>query len=247
MVLVVLVEICMPPLYIPPYPKRFPEMSHADDDGLLAYGGDLSPETLLLAYKNGIFPWYNEDEKTPILWWSPEPRCVINPKNFKTSRSLKKTLKSGRFTITVDHCFHQVMRACAAPRVYADNTWINPKIIHSYSELHQQGIAHSIETWNEQGQLVGGLYGLNLGQLFFGESMFSTETDASKVAFAYLMHICASWNFPIVDCQLPNEHLMSLGAYTISRDEFLATLATYQQLATPDWRLIQAMKHSTIF
>ena len=99
----------MPPLYIPPHPKRFPEMSHADDDGLLAYGGDLSPETLLLAYKNGIFPWYNEDEKTPILWWSPEPRCVINPKNFKTSRSLKKTLKSGRYTITVDHCFHQVM------------------------------------------------------------------------------------------------------------------------------------------
>lgn len=235
------------PIYIPPYPNRFPDMSHADEDGLLAYGGDLSPKTLLLAYKNGIFPWYNEDEKTPILWWSPEPRCVIDPKNFKASRSLKKTLKSERFTITVDRCFHQVMRACAAPRIYADSTWINPKIIHSYSELHQQGIAHSIETWNADGQLVGGLYGLNLGQLFFGESMFSTETDASKVAFAFLMNICATWNFPIVDCQLPNEHLMSLGAYTISRNDFLAILSTHQSLATPDWQTIQMTKHSTTF
>lgn len=237
----------MPPIYIPPYPNRFPDMSHADDDGLLAYGGDLSPKTLLLAYKNGIFPWYNEDENTPILWWSPEPRCVIDPKTFKASRSLKKTLKSGRFSITVDRCFHHVMRACAAPRIYADSTWINPKIIHSYSELHQQGIAHSIETWNEDGQLVGGLYGLNIGQLFFGESMFSTETDASKVAFAFLMNICAAWSFPIVDCQLPNDHLMSLGAYTISRDAFLSILSTHQSLATPDWRSIQTMKHSTIF
>ena len=235
------------PIYIPPYPNCFPDMSHADDDGLLAYGGDLSPKTLLLAYKNGIFPWYNEDENTPILWWSPEPRCVINPKTFKPSRSLKKTLKSKRFTITVDRCFHQVMRACAAPRIYANSTWINPKIIHSYSDLHQQDIAHSIETWNENGQLVGGLYGLNIGQLFFGESMFSTETDASKVAFAFLMNICAAWKFPIVDCQLPNEHLMSLGAYTISRDEFLTILSTHQSLATPDWQSLQVMKHSTIF
>ena len=237
----------MPPLYIPPHPKRFPEMSHADEDGLLAYGGDLSPQTLLLAYQNGIFPWYNEDERTPILWWSPEPRCVINPHTFTASRSLKKTLKSGRFTITVDRCFQHVIQACAAPRSYAYGTWINHKIIHGYNELHQQGYAHSIETWNEQGQLVGGLYGLNVGQLFFGESMFSTETDASKVAFAFLMHICASWNFPLVDCQLPNDHLMSLGAYTITRDAFLTQLFDYQQRPAPDWRLIQATKHSTIF
>jgi leucyl/phenylalanyl-tRNA--protein transferase len=237
----------MPPLYIPPHPKQFPDMSYADDDGLIAYGGDLSPNTLILAYKNGIFPWYNEDEHTPILWWSPEPRCVISPHLFTVSRSLKKTLKSERFTITVDSCFTQVVRACAAPRSYAKQTWINEKIINSYSELHQQGIAHSIETWNQEGELVGGLYGLNLGHLFFGESMFSTESDASKVAFAFLMHICASWNFPLVDCQLPNEHLMSLGAYTMPRTQFLATLQTHQQHTAPDWRLIQTMKHRTIF
>lgn len=226
------------PIYLPTHPSRFPDISYADEDGLLAYGGDLSPKTLLLAYQSGIFPWYNEDDNVPILWWSPDPRCVINPKQFKPSRSLKKTIKSAQFTVTVDQAFAQVIRSCAAPRTYANNTWINPHIIKSYSQLHQQGIAHSIETWNADGQLVGGLYGLSLGRLFFGESMFSRETDASKVAFAALMALCAEWDFPIVDCQLPNDHLMSLGAYTIERATFLQLLADHKNAPSPDWTVL---------
>ncbi len=235
----------MPPIFLPPNPSQFPDIKHVDDDGLLAYGGDLSPKTLLMAYKNGIFPWYNEEDRVPILWWSPEPRCVINPQLFEASRSLKKTLKSARFTVTVDQCFLRVICACSAPRTYADSTWINQSIINSYNELHKQGVAHSIEVWNVDKELVGGLYGLNLGQLFFGESMFSTETDASKVAFAFLMKVCASWNFPIVDCQLPNDHLMSLGAYTIPRTEFLSLLARYRDQTTPDWQILKSVVHST--
>lgn len=234
----------MPPVFLPPRPKRFPDPGQADEDGLLAYGGDLGPQTLLLAYYHGIFPWYNEDDRTPILWWSPNPRCVIDPQQFKVSRSLKKTQKSGRFTLTVDQCFSDVMAACAAPRSYANSTWINPTMIRSYSALHERGIAHSIETWNEHGELVGGLYGLNLGQLFFGESMFSTETDASKVAFAFLMRLCAQWRFPIVDCQLPNEHLLSLGAYTIPRQDFQDTLARYRDQSAPDWQTVNQQRHA---
>lgn len=233
----------MPPVFLPPRPKRFPDPGQADDDGLLAYGADLSAQTLLLAYANGIFPWYNEDDRTPILWWSPDPRCVIDPQHFTVSRSLKKTQKSGRFTVTVDRCFSKVMAACAAPRSYAANTWINPAMIRSYSALHEHGIAHSIETWNDKGELVGGLYGLNLGQLFFGESMFSTETDASKVAFAFLMQLCAHWRFPVVDCQLPNDHLMSLGAHTIPRSEFLSILAQHRDLPAPDWQAVNHRQH----
>jgi leucyl/phenylalanyl-tRNA--protein transferase len=233
------------PVFLPPRPARFPDISYADADGLLAYGADLSPKTLLIAYQSGIFPWYNQDEHMPILWWCPEPRCVIAPHHFKASRSLKKTLKANLFTITVDSCFEQVMRCCAAPRAYADSTWINPEIINSYTQLHQQGIAHSIEVWDANQQLVGGLYGLNLGRLFFGESMFSTQTDASKVAFAFLMKICAQWHFPLVDCQLPNAHLMSLGAYTMSRDAFLKLLKVQNQLTAPDWSVLKNIVHLT--
>lgn len=226
----------MPPVFLPPRPKCFPDPLHADEDGLLAYGGDLSAATLLLAYRQGVFPWYNEDERSPILWWSPDPRCVIAPQAFKPSRSLQKTLKSGRYHVSVDRCFTRVMECCAAPRAYADSTWINPNLIDSYTALHQQGVAHSIETWNADGELVGGLYGLNLGRLFFGESMFSTATDASKVAFARLMALCAYWQFPLVDCQLANDHLLSLGAYTIDRRHFLEVLAHQRDLPPPDWR-----------
>lgn len=235
------------PFFLPPHPSRFPHPIHADNDGLLAYGGDLSTQTLLKAYQAGIFPWYNADENSPILWWSPDPRCVITPHTFKPSRSLKKTLKSQFFYITVDQSFTEVIKQCAAPRSYANSTWINDYIIDNYSKLHLQGIAHSIEVWTQQHELVGGLYGLNLGQLFFGESMFSWQTDASKVAFAFLMKICRDWQFPLVDCQLPNPHLLSLGATTISRQDFLNTLASYKQAKTPDWSLLKAGVHLTNF
>ena len=241
------------PTFLPPHSQKFPDISHTDESGLLAYGGDLSPQTLLLAYQSGIFPWYNESDvrsllpwcNTPALWWCPDPRCVITPIDYKASHSLKKKLKSEKYYITVDKCFTEVIRRCAAPRSYANQTWINPKIINSYSKLHQMGYAHSIETWNASGELVGGLYGINLGQLFFGESMFSTATDASKVAFAFLMSICAKWQFPLVDCQLPNDHLLSLGAHTIPRESFLSILKQYQDLPTPNWQALHNIVHST--
>lgn len=233
------------PIFLPPKPKQFPYFTHADSDGLLAIGADLSPQTLLKAYHSGIFPWYNQEDNSPILWWCPEPRCIIVPHQFKASLSLKKTLKSNSFTISVDSCFEQVMRACAAPRAYANSTWINPQLISSYVQLHQQGIAHSIEVWNQHQELVGGLYGLNLGHLFFGESMFSTQSDASKVAFAFLMRCCEQWKFPLVDCQLPNPHLMRLGAQRMPRSEFLTVLQKYKDLPIPDWTALKNTIHLT--
>lgn len=235
----------MPPRLLPPRPLAFPPVSEADGDGLLAMGGDLHPDTLRLAYGQGIFPWYNPG--WPILWWSPDPRCVIDPAAFTPSRSLRKTLRSGRFHVTIDKCFPQVMRSCAAPRPYADSTWINEDMIRGYTELHRQGHAHSVEVWNTDGALVGGLYGMNLGRMFFGESMFSRETDASKTAFAFLMKTCAGLGFPLVDCQLPNDHLMSLGAFTMPRESFIRILLEQRRQTPPDWRPLRAMNHSTPF
>ncbi len=196
-------------------------------------GGDLRPDRLLAAYRAGVFPWYNPG--SPILWWSPDPRCIIRPARFQPSRSLAKRLRQGHFHVTVDRCFREVMQACAEPRAYADGTWINTPMIRSYTELHKRGIAHSVEVWNPQEELVGGLYGLNLGQLFFGESMFSRETDASKVAFAHLMQLTRDWGFPLVDCQMENPHLISLGAELIPRADFIQTLATYCNRPGPAW------------
>jgi len=222
------------------HPDRldFPPVDDALEDpaGLLAVGGDLRPERLLAAYRNGIFPWYNPGD--PILWWSPEPRCVIDPATFVPSRSLAKCLRQGRYRVTVDHCFNTVIHECAGTRAYADGTWINEQLIGQYTVLHERGIAHSIETWDHEGNLVGGLYGLNLGRLFFGESMFSRATDASKVAFTKLMELTRGWGFPIVDCQLENPHLMSLGAGLISRAEFMQILKQYRDQPAPDWSAI---------
>ncbi len=232
------------PLYrLGPLANGFPPADAALDEpnGLLAVGGDLSPERLLQAYRHGIFPWFNPGD--PICWWSPDPRCVFHTADHKPSRSLVKRLRQGRFRLTVDHCFTRVMEACAAPRDYADGTWIQPEFIANYSRLHEQGFAHSIEAWNADGELVGGLYGLNLGRLFFGESMFSRETDASKAAFAYLMQLCRHWDIPLVDGQVENDHLLSLGATLIPRREFLAALDRYADLPAPDWR--QAPPFST--
>ena len=208
----------MPPLYIPPYPKRFPEMSHADDDGLLAYGGDLSPETLLLAYKNGIFPWYNEDE--PILWWSPNPRSVIFIEEIKISKSMRKFLKKDLFTVTFDKCFEEVICACGDVR---DETWISEKFVETYTKLYDMGIAHSVEVWRGE-RLVGGLYGLSLGKMFFGESMFSIETNSSKIALIKLCEYLKEKDYYVVDCQVHNSHLESMGAREIERSEFLKIL-----------------------
>lgn len=225
------------PLYrLGPIKYGFPPITEALDDpnGLLAVGGDLHPDRLLQAYQHGIFPWFSAGE--PVCWWSPDPRCVFLTKGWSPSRSLAKVLRKGHFRFTVDQCFTRVMEACAAPRAYADGTWIQPEFIRSYSVLHERGIAHSIEVWNPDGELVGGLYGLNIGRLFFGESMFSRETDASKAAFAYLMQLCQAWDIPLVDGQVENPHLMRLGAVLIPRHEFAQWLGTHAGLPPPDWR-----------
>lgn len=202
----------------------FPPLESAlrEPNGLLAAGGDLSPQRLLDAYSRGIFPWFNPGE--PILWWSPDPRMVLFPADLKISRSLRKTLKRGNYEIRVDTAFRQVMEACAAPRDGRGDTWITAAMIDAYARLHQRGLAHSVETWVE-GRLVGGLYGIALGRMFYGESMFSRATDASKIAFVHLVRQLERWGFGMIDCQMKTAHLASLGAREIPRAEFSEKLA----------------------
>ena len=211
----------------------FPPIESAleEPNGLLAMGGDLSTQRLLLAYASGIFPWF--DEQQPILWWSPNPRAVIYPSELKIAKSLRSILKKGLFHVTYDTAFSQVVEACRAPRKNAQGTWITEQIQKSYNELHQQGYAHSIECWQEN-KLVGGLYGVTLGKLFFGESMFSFATNSSKVAFVYLVQHLASFGFPLIDCQVPNSHLESLGSTTIPRSEFKILLKHYASFPRDD-------------
>jgi leucyl/phenylalanyl-tRNA---protein transferase len=201
----------------------FPPVESATPEGLLAVGGDLSSERLLAAYRHGIFPWYNPGQ--PILWWSPDPRAVLYPEKLKISRSLRKTLKAGHLRVTFDSCFREVMLSCAAPREQypGGGTWINDDMVEAYTQLHAMGYAHSIETWRKN-QLVGGLYGVALGGVFFGESMFARETDASKVALVALVSKLREWGFVLIDCQIPSAHLTSLGAEEIPRNAFLAEL-----------------------
>jgi len=207
-----------------------------EPDGLLAVGGDLTPERILAGYRRGIFPWYGDDQ--PILWWSPDPRTVLYPQRLRISRSLRRTLRKGAFTVTLDRDFAQVIDACAAPRQGSSGTWITRDMAAAYTLLHQRGHAHSAECWFE-GRLVGGLYGVALGRVFFGESMFSRVTDASKVAFAYLVHQLRLWNFAMVDCQVHSEHLASLGAEQISRAAFISQLELYCSAthAARTWKL----------
>ena len=202
---------------------RFPPPELASREGLLAIGGDLRPERLLEAYRQGIFPWYSEGQ--PILWWSPDPRAVLFPADIRVSRSLRKTLRSGRFRVTFDENFRGVVTACAGPRPqYPEGgTWITGAMHEAYSVLHRRGHAHSVEIWHEQA-LVGGLYGVTLGGAFFGESMFSRETDASKVALVYLARQLERWNYALIDCQLPSDHLIRLGAKSLARRDFLDLL-----------------------
>lgn len=200
----------------------FPHPELADEDGLLAVGGDLSPARLILAYSAGIFPWY--DENTPILWWSPDPRLILFPAEVKISHSLRRVLRKGRFRVTFDQAFRKVIRECAAVRIEKGlQTWLIPEMIEAYEKLHLLGFAHSVETWMED-RLVGGLYGVSLGRAFFGESMFSRERDASKVALVILSMILQSWDFHFIDCQLPSDHLKRMGAVEIPRSRFLGML-----------------------
>jgi len=215
----------------------FPDVSLALDepDGLLAIGGDLKPQRLLAAYRRGIFPWYNEGQ--PILWWAPNPRAVLFPEQLKVSRSLRKTLRKQPFTVTFDQAFSDVVEACSQPREYETQpgTWITHEMKQAYLHLHKQGAAHSVECWQD-GQLMGGLYGVAIGRAFFGESMFSRCSDASKVAFVTLTQQLANWGFGIIDCQIHSQHLESLGAETISRGQFTALLDEFCERADPTWQ-----------
>lgn len=212
---------------------RFPPVETASPEGLVAVGGDLRPERLLEAYRHGIFPWYNDDQ--PILWWSPDPRAVLFPEKLHVSRSLKRSLRLGGFTVTLDRCFREVMRHCAGPRPqYPEGgTWITSEMLDAYAHLHDLGHAHSVETWRE-GQLVGGLYGVALGGVFFAESMFTRVDDASKVALVRLVQQLRVWDFRIIDVQQASPHVMRFGAEAIPRREFVAHLAVAIRL--PDRR-----------
>jgi len=208
----------------------FPSPEYADADGLLAVGGDLSVKRLLLAYQMGIFPWYSKE--MPILWWSPDPRLILKPEDLKISKRLMRLIKKGFFQITLDQAFEDVIRECASvKRPNQNDTWITDDMIEAYCRLHHEGFAHSVESWQE-GELVGGLYGISLGRAFFGESMFSKVSNASKVAFVHLVWFLESRNFSLIDCQLTTKHLLSFGAQEIQRKEFLRMLE-------------EALKHKT--
>jgi leucyl/phenylalanyl-tRNA---protein transferase len=201
----------------------FPHPDEANEEGLLAVGGDLSPQRLVMAYAQGIFPWYNQNE--PILWWSPNPRMVLYPGEFKVSKSLKQVLRNGRFSVKTDSCFARVVDQCSGVnRPGQDGTWINKEMKEAYIQLHHLGLAHSFEVFKD-GELIGGLYGVSLGAAFFGESMFHHVTDASKVAFYHLSQWAMENEFVLIDCQLPTPHLQSLGGIEISRSDFLDKLA----------------------
>ena len=220
------------PLFRLPRQPAFPDPELAERDGLLAAGGDLSVERLLAAYAAGVFPWYSEG--LPILWWSPDPRLVLFPAELHLSRSLRRTLRSGRYRVRADTAFERVIRRCAGrPRPGQDGTWITPEMIQAYLRLHRRGVAHSFEAWDGEG-LAGGLYGVSLGAAFFGESMFAERPDASKVAFARSVEWLAARGFHFVDCQVKTAHLERFGAREIPRREFLARLG--RALARPTLR-----------
>lgn len=202
----------------------FPPLSTAQPDGLLAVGGDLSPQRILTAYRAGIFPWFNDD--CPPLWWSPDPRMVVFPETTYPSRSLRKTLRKGAYELRIDNNFAQVIQHCAnTPRPGQRGTWLIPEMQSAYQALHELGVAHSFETW-VNGKLVGGLYGLAVGQMFYGESMFSHATDASKIAFAHLVRHLREHGFGMIDCQVYTPHLASMGGIKIARAQFIQHVTT---------------------
>jgi leucyl/phenylalanyl-tRNA--protein transferase len=224
----------------PNQPLPPPESARVEPNGLVAAGRDLSAKRLLEAYGQGIFPWYSQGQ--PVLWWSPDPRMVVFVDEFKPSRSLRKTLRridlTGSWTVTLNQAFVQVMQACAAPRSGQDGTWITRDIIKAYHALHLAGQAHSVEVWAD-GQLIGGLYGVCIGRMFFGESMFARVSDASKCAYAALIGMLRRLEFSMVDCQQSTEHLASLGAREIPRTRFLAQLRRLCDLPGPKWQEVK--------
>jgi leucyl/phenylalanyl-tRNA--protein transferase len=213
------------PEWFPP-----PEQALEEPAGLLAAGGDLSPQRLIAAYRRGIFPWYSPGQ--PVLWWSPDPRAVLFPEEFHCSRSLAKSLRNAGFKLSLDADFAGVIDGCAAPRAASPGTWITSEMRAAYLALHGLGRAHSIEVRHD-GALVGGLYGVRLGGVFFGESMFSRRTDASKAALAHLVTLCRRNNLAVIDCQLPSRHLQTLGVRSIPRAQFQALLAEHVTSASP--------------
>lgn len=215
-----------------PFPD--PENALTEPDGLLALGGCLSPSRIINAYRKGIFPWFNQGD--PILWWSPDPRLVLNPAAIRLSRSLRKTVRKKEYRITFDQAFDDIIHACAAPRKEAPGTWITDSMITAYSKLHALGYVHSVEAWY-QDRLVGGLYGIAIGRAFFGESMFYRRSNASKVAFAVLAEKLSLWNYALIDCQVQTEHLTSFGAKQISRGDFVDRITRYcnETVAADAW------------
>ena len=215
----------------------FPDTTEALDspNGLLAWGGDLQPNRVLRAYRSGIFPWYSEGQ--PLLWWSPAPRCVIFPEKVHISRRTRRRYNSGKFSLSLDSAFAEVIAACAAPRGEDNGTWITREMLEAYIQLHRLGHAHSLEVW-EEGELVGGIYGLAMGSIFFGESMFSHKTDASKIALITLCRQLHQWGVELLDCQVGNPHLFSMGAEQISRTTFERLLRelTSQTGTEQNWR-----------
>ena len=209
----------------------FPDPAHADEDGLLAVGGDLSPQRLLMAYAQGIFPWYCEN--SPILWWSPDPRLVLEPSKIHVPGRLERILRQGRFAFTLDTAFERVITGCAeTPRPGAHGTWIVPEMLAAYCRLHELGFAHSIEVWSGK-TLVGGLYGVALGGAFFGESMFYREPDASKAGLVTLTRLLSQAGFVLFDCQQTTAHMLRFGGFEMPRSEFLARLGQALELSTP--------------
>jgi leucyl/phenylalanyl-tRNA---protein transferase len=217
-----------PPAALPPTSRAL-----AEPNGLLAVGGALTPEWLIHAYRHGVFPWYSADQ--PILWWAPDPRAVLIPSEFRVSRSLSRSIRRRGYETRIDTAFGEVIRACAGPRRGLPGTWITREMHDAYLLLHRRGLAHSFETWKD-GRLAGGLYGVALGRVFFGESMFTRETDASKVALARLVEECARRHVPLIDCQMPSPHLASLGSRNVARLEFEARLAELVDSRVPLWR-----------
>ncbi|WP_257266024.1 leucyl/phenylalanyl-tRNA--protein transferase [Endozoicomonas sp. ONNA2] len=222
---------------LPDHVTSFPPIEHAfkQPDGLLAIGGNLEVDTLVMAYRHGIFPWFNEGD--PILWWSPSPRMVLKPGELYLSRSLRKLLRKSLYQVTFDHDFPAVIAACASIRRDSKGTWITNEMIDAYTALHDAGHAHSIEVWQE-GRLVGGLYGVAQGRIFFAESMFSRESNTSKIAMTALSQQLLAWQFGLIDCQVYSDHLNSLGARLISRPRFLDYLDRYclQTSSCADWK-----------
>lgn len=215
----------------------FPPVSFAEKDGLLAVGGDLSPERLLLAYRNGIFPWYSEGQ--PLLWWSPSPRLVIFPDEFKIPGRLARVVRKGKFTLSMDRSFRQVISACATTgERKTKGTWITGEMIEAYCQLHEMGFAHSVECWQAE-ELAGGLYGIALGGVFFGESMFSRQPNSSKIALVSLVHTLQEWDFDLIDCQLQTAHLMQFGAREIPGREFQKILgkSVLRQIKSGKWEI----------